>query len=177
MNHSLLLIPNVNSGYMEWKLGIKTGLVAGAIYGFLAGIVALAISIVMREEIIKQIQAQFARVPYDIPITAEQVYPITVAMSVPGAVISGLIVGAILGIVFLVLYGELLGKDSKRKGLFFVILLIIGLGLAELAFPGSGLPLVMVQTSYLVFTPLNILFFLVFGYLLGRFYDRFSKKK
>lgn len=160
---------------MKWGLGLKTGVVAGAIYGLLNGFVALAITIVMREELIKQIQAQFARLPYDIPITAEQIYPITVAMSIPGSIMGGLIVGAILGIVFLILYGELMGKDSKRKGLCFSILLIIGTGLAEIAFPGSGLPLIMIQTSYLVFTPVNILFFLVFGYLLGKFYDRFKK--
>ncbi|NIO20663.1 MAG: hypothetical protein GTN76_07970 [Candidatus Aenigmarchaeota archaeon] len=160
---------------MKWKPGLKTGVVAGAVYGFLTGIVALAITIVMKDDIIKQIQAQFASVPYDIPITAEQVYPITVAMSIPGAIMSGLIVGAILGIIFMILHGELLGKNSKRKGLCFVILLIIGTGIAELAFPGSGLPLVMVQTTFIMFTPLNILFFLAFGYLLGRFYDRFNK--
>jgi len=160
---------------MKWGLGLKTGVVAGAIYGLLSGIVTLAITIVMREDIINQIQAQFARLPQDIPITAEQIYPITVVMSIPGSVIGGVIVGAILGIVFLVLYGELLGKNSKRKGLCFAILLIIGTGLAELAFPKSGLPLIMIQTTYIMFTPVNILFFLVFGYLLGKFYDRFKK--
>ncbi|NIO23304.1 MAG: hypothetical protein GTN38_04745 [Candidatus Aenigmarchaeota archaeon] len=160
---------------MKWGLGIKTGIVAGAVYGFLAGIVATVVTILMREEIIKQIQAQFARIPQDIPITAEQVYPITVAMSIPGSIIGGLIVGAVLGIVFLVLYGELLGKDSKRKGIFFAVLLIVGTGLAELAFPGSGLSLIMIQTRYILLTPVNILFFLVFGYLLGKFYDRFKK--
>ncbi len=160
---------------MKWGIGLKSGITAGAIYGLLTGFISLAISVVMKDEIIKQIQAQFARLPQDIPITAEQVYPITLVMSIPGAVIGGLVVGAILGIVFLSLYNELLGKDSKRKGLFFVILLIIGFGLAELAFPGSGLPLIMIQTTFLMFTPLNILFFLVFGYLLGKFYDRFKR--
>lgn len=160
---------------MEWKLALKTGAAAGAIYGFLAGVVALAMNIIMKEEVIKQTQAQFTQVPYEIPITAEHVYPIVVAMSVPGAIISGMIVGAILGIVFLLLRRELSGKDSKRKGLCFAILLLAGTGIAELVSPGSGLSLVMVQTTFIVFTPLNILFFLLFGYLLGKFYDRFRR--
>jgi len=161
--------------FMKWDIGLKSGITAGAIYGLLTGFISLAVSVVMKDEIIKQIQAQFTRLPQDIPITAEQVYPITLVMSIPGAVIGGLVIGAILGIVFLSLYNELLGKDSKRKGLCFSMLLIAGTGIAEIVFPKSGLPLMMIQTTFLMFTPLNILFFLVFGYLLGKFYDRFKR--
>ncbi len=160
---------------MKWGLGLKSGITAGAVYGLLTSFVSLAITILMKEEIIKQIQAQFAKLPYEIPVTAEDVYPLALVMSVPGSIIWGLIVGGILGVVFLLLHGELLGRDSARKGLFFSLLMIAGTGLAELLSPGAGLPLLMIQTSFPVFTPINILLFLVFGHLLGKFYDKFRK--
>ena len=161
--------------HMKWGLGLKSGIAAGSVYGLLAGFVSLAIVVLMREEIIKQIQAQFAKLPYEIPVTAEDVYPVTLAMSVPGSVIGGLIVGGILGIVFLLLHDQLPGRDPARKGLCFSLLMIAGTGLAEMVSPGAGLPLIMIQTSFLGFTPVNILLFLMFGYLLGRFYAKFGK--
>lgn len=157
---------------MKWKLGLKTGAVAGAIYGLISGFIALAVAIINKDEILAAINAQFAQLD-NVPVTAEQVYPITIAMSVPGAIFSGVIIGAVLGIVYTIFHEDL--PTKKRKGFFFAILLLIGAGLAEMISAGHGLSWLMIQTQILWLTPFGIAAFLFFGFLLEKFYLRFRK--
>ena len=161
---------------MKWNLALKSGAVAGAIYGLLSGFVALAVAILNKDQIIEQIQAQFANIP-NVPVTAEDVYPLTLAAAVPGAIFSGLIIGIVLGVVFMLLREDLLGKNSAMKGVCLSGLLLIGLGIGEAISPGTSLAFVMVQTSFILLTPVNVVLFLLFGFMLGKFHDRFESKK
>jgi hypothetical protein len=72
------------------------------------------------------------------------------------------------------MYSELIGKNSKRKGLFLAILLLMGIILGELALQGVVGGLFLFQTRFIMLTPLNAVFFLVFGYVIGMFYDKFE---
>lgn len=154
----------------------KGGLAAGAIYGLLTGIVNTAYILLMKEQVIAQISRALASVQ-GVPITAEDVYPITLISAIPGAMIYGVILGAILGMVFSFFYTELMGKGSRMKGLLFSILIIVALAIGEAAAPGYSMGLIMVNTNFLPLAPVGVALFLLFGFLNGVFYDRFSCKK
>jgi hypothetical protein len=155
----------------------KGGLAAGAIYGLLTGIVSTAYIVLMKEQVIAQIRIALASVPGGVPITAEDIYPITLISAIPSALIYGVILGAILGMVFSFFYAELMGKNSRMKGLLFSILIIVALAIGEAAAPNHSLGIIMVNTNFLPLAPVGVALFLLFGFLNGVFYDRFSCKK
>ncbi len=163
---------------MDWGRIFKTGAVAGAIYGVLNIAVVVLSFVFFREQIKELIQSA---IPPDlqssIPMSIDQLVDISMFSSVPSSIVGGIIPGIIVCFIFALMYNELLGKDSKRKGIFLCFLLLIGIGLGELAYPGVIGGIFMVQTRYILLTPLSVVFFLVFGYLLGNFYDKFEQKE
>lgn len=161
---------------MDWGRIFKTGAVAGVIYGILQGIVSVLTFVFYREQIIELMRSSIPS-NIEIPLSMEQLADIGMISAIPGSIIGGIIAGIIVCFIFALMYNELLGKDSKRKGIFLCILLLIGIGLGELAYPGVIGGIFMVQTRYIMLTPLNVVFFLVFGYLLGNFYDKFEQKE
>lgn len=161
---------------MDWGRIFKTGAVAGVIYGILQGIVSVLTFVFYREQIIELMRSSIPS-NVEIPLSMEQLADIGMISAIPGSIIGGIIAGIIVCFIFTLMYNELLGKDSKRKGLFLCILLLIGIGLGELAYPGVVGGIFMVQTRYIMLTPLNVVFFLVFGYLLGNFYNKFGQKE
>ncbi|MCK4335747.1 MAG: hypothetical protein KAT94_03325 [Candidatus Aenigmarchaeota archaeon] len=161
---------------MDWGRIFKTGAVAGVIYGILQGIVSVLTFVFYREQIIELMRSSIPS-NVEIPLSMEQLADIGMISAIPGSIIGGIIAGIIVCFIFTLMYNELLGKDSKRKGLFLCILLLIGIGLGELAYPGVIGGIFMVQTRYIMLTPLNVVFFLVFGYLLGNFYNKFGQKE
>lgn len=161
---------------MEWGRIFKTGAVSGIIYGILQGIVSVLSFVFYREQIIEMIQVSLPT-NVEIPMSVEQLADIGMAFAIPGSIIGGIIAGIIVCFIFALMYNELIGKDSKRKGLFLCVLLTIAIVLGELAYQGLLGGLFLVQTRYILLTPLNIVFFLVFGYVMGRFYDRFEEKE
>ena len=161
---------------MDWGRIFKTGAVAGVIYGILQGIVSVLTFVFYREQNIELMRSSIPS-NVEIPLSMEQLADIGMISAIPGSIIGGIIAGIIVCFIFTLMYNELLGKDSKRKGLFLCILLLIGIGLGELAYPGVIGGIFMVQTRYIMLTPLNVVFFLVFGYLLGNFYNKFGQKE
>ncbi len=161
---------------MDWGRIFKTGAVAGVIYGILQGIVSVLTFVFYREQIIELMRSSIPS-NVEIPLSMEQLADIGMISAIPGSIIGGIIAGIIVCFIFALMYNELLGKDSKRKGIFLCFLLLIGIGLGELAYPGVIGGIFMVQTRYIMLTPLNVVFFLVFGYLLGNFYDKFGQKE
>ena len=163
---------------MDWGRIFKTGAVAGVIYRVLNIAVVVLSFVFFREQIKELIQSA---IPPDlqssIPMTIDQLVDISMFSSVPSSIVGGIIPGIIVCFIFVLMYNELLGKDSKRKGIFLCVLLLIGIGLGELAYPGVIGGIFMVQTRYILLTPLSVVFFLVFGYLLGNFYDKFEQKE
>lgn len=158
---------------MEWGRLFKTGLVSGIIYGVLQGIVSMLSYVFYREQIIETIRAALPS-NVEIPMTMEQLADIGMMFAIPGSIVGGIIAGLVFAFIFSVLYGELVGKDSKRKGLFLSILLLIAIVLGELAYRGVLGGLFLFQTSFVMITPLNAVFFIVLGYLTGMFYDKFE---
>jgi hypothetical protein len=158
---------------MEWGRIFKTGAVSGIIYGILQGIVTTLSYVFFREQIIEIIRASIPP-NIEIPLTMEQLADIGMISAIPGSIIGGIISGIIVSFIFALMYNELMGKDSKRKGLFLCILLTVAVVLGELAYPGVIGGIFMIQTRFILLTPLNIIFFLVFGYVMGKFYDKFE---
>lgn len=161
---------------MDWKLGFKSGAVAGAIYGVFVGIINVIYMVVAKEEVIQTMQAALSGV--EIPISMDQLYTISMISTVPSSAVMGVISGLVFGTVFLLLKDEMIGKGLKKKGLFFAVLLFICLGVAELYKAGNlAGAIFMLRFSYLPLVPLSFAAFLAFGYFLGMFWERFEKRK
>jgi hypothetical protein len=159
----------------EIKRGAKAGVVAGLIYGILSGIAGLIYLIVMKDDVISKISASL---PSNVPITAEQVYPLALGMSIPSSVIWGLIFGAIFGIFFAVIHEEWIGKNSRIKGLTLTLVILVLLAIGDILAPGNAAAgIFLIQMNWLPAAVLTSIFFLVFGYLLGMFFDRFGRIK
>ncbi|MEE9323574.1 MAG: hypothetical protein V3U72_03440 [Candidatus Aenigmarchaeota archaeon] len=160
---------------MDFGRIFKTGAVSGSIYGILQGIVSVLSFVFYREQIIELIRSSLPS-NLEIPITVEQLADIGMISAIPGSIIGGIIAGIIVSFIFALMYNELMGKDSKRKGLFLCILLAVAVVLGEFAYQGVIGGIFMIQTRFVLLTPLNIIFFLVFGYVMGKFYDKFEQK-
>ncbi|MBN2042650.1 MAG: hypothetical protein JW754_02490 [Candidatus Aenigmarchaeota archaeon] len=154
----------------------KAGAVAGVIYGFLTAIAGIVYMVMMKEEVITTIRTALSAYG-NLPITAEDLYPMSLAGAIPGGLINGLIVGIILAFVFAIIYNELIGKNSMIKGVCFSVLILIGIGIGEMAAPGISAGLILLNSRFLPSLALGVIFFLAYGYLLGMFYDRFGKPK
>lgn len=161
---------------MDFSRVLKAGAVSGVIYGVLQGIVTVLSYVFYRDQIIEAIRAALPS-NVNIPFTVDQLADIGMTYAIPGSVIGGVIAGIIVCVIFSLIYDELLGKDSKRKGVFLCLLILAGIVLGELASPGIIGGIFMVQTRYILLAPLSAVFFLVLGYLLGIFYDRFDSKR
>jgi hypothetical protein len=162
---------------MDFSRILKTGAVSGVIYGVMQGIVSVLAYVFYRQEIIDMIRKS---IPANVsmPMTVEQLADIGMMFAIPGAIIGGIIAGIIVCFIFVLMHAELMGKNSKMKGLFLCILIAVAIILGEAAYPGGIVGgILMVQTRYLLLVPLSIAFFLMLGYLLGLFYDRFAHHK
>jgi len=162
---------------MNFSRVLKAGAVSGIIYGVMQGFVALLSYVFYREQIIAMIRASIPS-NVNIPMTMDQLADIGMMAAIPGSIIGGIIAGIIVCFVFSLMYEELMGRNSKRKGLFICILIAAGIVLGELAYPGGLVgSILLVQTRYLMLAPLSIAFFIIFGYIMGVFYDRFEGGK
>ncbi len=160
---------------MEWKQGIKSGAVAGVFYGILAGIVTVLYMIIDKENIIQSIQAVISA-NANIPISTEQLYNISLIASFPSSIIGGVLVGMVFGVIYVLTKSELIGKNAKIQGVSLAILLFIALGVAELMGPGNAIGgFFMIRFSSLLLVPPSFGAFMVLGYLMGVFWDRFEK--
>ncbi len=161
---------------MEWGRFLKTGAVSGIVYGILQGIVTVMSYVFYREQIIEIIRASIPS-NVNIPISMEQLADIGMIFAIPGSIVGGIIAGLVFAFIFSLIYSELIGKNSKRKGLFLSVLLLVAIALGELAYQGVIGGVFLIQTSFIMLTPLNAVFFLVLGYMIGIFYDRFEPKE
>lgn len=162
---------------MEWGRIFKTGAVAGAIYGVLNIAVVVLSFVFFREQIKELIQSAIPpSLQANLPMGIDQLVDISMFTSAPGSVVGGIITGVITCFIFALIYNELIGKDSKRKGVFLCVLLLVAVALGELAYPGVVGGIFMIQTRFILLAPLSAVLFLVFGYLLGNFYDKFEQR-
>ena len=103
----------------EWGRGAKAGLLSGIAYGILSGMIALDVMTARSAEILAQIRSTL---PRDFPIEPERIMEYTKMMAVPGSIITGIIFGSILGLIFAAVYVRLHGKNSEVKGVVVTVI-------------------------------------------------------
>jgi hypothetical protein len=161
---------------MDLSRVLKTGLFSGIIYGVMQGITSVLSYVFYREEIKAMIRASIPS-STNIPMTMDQLADIGMMAAIPGSIVGGIIAGIVMAFIFSVMYESLMGGSSKKKGVFLCLLLLAGIVLGELAYPGFIGGLFMVQTRFILLAPLSAAFFVAYGYILGLFYDRFAGHK
>ncbi|MGQ9718369.1 MAG: DUF6789 family protein [Nitrososphaerales archaeon] len=149
-------------------VGVKAGVVSGAIYGVIIAPITYITLIFLKEEIMPSIIASLLP---DSPITAEQAYNIMLLIGPIFAFITGIILGLIFGIIYGWAYDKIPGRTSIIKGIVFGIILwlifSVLLGLGNLQYS---------VTYYLYGLGEGLITSLIFGLLLGFFYNRFIPK-
>lgn len=161
---------------MDLSRMLKTGLVSGIIYGIMQGVVSALSYVFYREEIKAIIRASIPS-STNIPMTMDQLADIGMIAAIPSSIVGGIIAGIIMTFIFALMYESLMGNSSKKKGIFLCMLLLVGIILGEIAYPGFIGGLFMVQTRFILLAPISAAFFVAYGYILGLFYDRFAGHK
>jgi hypothetical protein len=149
--------------------GVKAGLVAGILYGIVLAILSYFTVLSEKSTIIAAITKNM---PANTSFTPEQLYGIALIAAPVVATIGGIIGGLIIGAVYGRLFERIPGGSSTIKGILVGIILwllisVIG-GAGNLQY-GIG--------SYLSGIGVGLISALLFGFLLGYFYGRFSRPK
>jgi len=167
--------------------GLKAGILAGVIMGLLSGIItAMLMFTILHDEYLKIFEATIsqANISLQAEINPETILMIGAVGGIISGLIMGLIIGAIIGLIYAVLYNTIPGKTAITKGIatgliYFVIITILSL-LEQAVFPGTtttgidpGLLSLMANIGYAT----NFITALIFGYLLGWFWNRFKPKE
>lgn len=149
--------------------GAKSGLVAGIPYGAILAVASYFTTIALKQAII---QALTNDLPSNSPFTPQQLYSITLLIDpvvvIVGGIIGGLILGAIYGWAFPRLPG---GRPILKGVIFGVILWVLLSVLAGLGNIQYGIGYYFAQVG------VGLVASLLFGWLLGYFYGRFSRPK
>jgi len=149
--------------------GAKSGLVAGIPYGIILAIASYFTTVALKSTII---QALTKDLPSNSPFTPEQLYSITLLIDPIIVTVAGIVGGLILGAIYGWVFPRLPGGRALVKGLIFGIILwvivsvLAGLGNLQYS-PGFYIAQVGVGLAASV----------IFGWLLGYFYARFSRPK
>lgn len=152
--------------------GLKAGLAAGVIYGLMIGLLHLTtlagcssaqIAIISQKLVSQQSNASATAIFYDFDVVY---YPMVYG-------IWALVYGVVYGVVFSAIYRRLPGSNSKSKGvvlggLVFVIDAVVGPGFFVLYSCNNSI------FPYITFAA-SVPATLLFGYLLGTFYDWFGR--
>ena len=149
--------------------GAKAGVVSGVVYGAMSAITTYITVLSIKEEIISAIREGL---PLDSPFTAEQLFESALIILPIFVILLGLVVGIILGLIYGWGYEKIPGGNSIYKGLvvgviFWVIFFVL-LGLGSLQY---GTTYAVVSLAW------NLVVSLIFGALLGVFYDKFTPKE
>ncbi|NWG09932.1 MAG: hypothetical protein HXX80_06500 [Nitrososphaerales archaeon] len=149
-------------------VGVKAGVVSGAIYGIIIAPITYITLIFLKEDIMSSI---IASLPPDSSIIVEQAYNIVLLIGPIFAFITGIILGLIFGIIYGWAYDKIPGRTSMIKGIVFGIILWLIFSVLL----GSG-NLQYSVTYYLYGLGEGLITSLIFGLLLGFFYNRFIPK-
>jgi hypothetical protein len=147
--------------------GVKAGVLAGLIYGVVLGILSYFTVISDKSVIISEISGSL---PASSPFTPEQLYGIVVLLTPALAAIGGVIGGIIIGAVYGRFFERVPGANSIAKGV--VVGIILWLLLSVL---GGYTNLQYGMAVYLGDVGVGLVSALLFGFLLGYFYGRFTR--
>lgn len=151
----------------DYKRGAKAGLIAGLVWGLIVAALLAGLLTAFKADVL----AGISQLPSN-PMTPDQLYAITLYFGVGTSIGLGILGGLILGMIFAVVYNAYLKSYSIRlRGLVFgIVLFLIDLGLNGGGGTASGMDFFVISIAgYLVAS-------LVYGYLLGYFFERFVPK-
>ncbi|MEM2914978.1 MAG: hypothetical protein QXH91_06235 [Candidatus Bathyarchaeia archaeon] len=148
--------------------GIKAGVIAGVIYSIILAPFTYFTLVLFKEDIISIIMASL---PEGYSLTAEEIFSFALLIAIISVFIVGIILGVIVGLIYGWAYEKIPGRTAIIKGIIFGIILwlifSVILGFGNL---GYGV------TYYLYSLVGDLIAYLIFGLLLGYFYNRFTLK-
>lgn len=150
----------------EFGRGIKAGIVAGIIYGILLGVLFG----VVLTALVGTVPTGMENIPgmENISIT---VGALGAAVLIPMMIVGGIFFGIIFGAIYAAVYGSLPGGTSVKKGIVFSIILWL---LTSVGYYGM---LALAGTAAIaVFAVLGLISSLIWGALVGVFWDKFGGK-
>ena len=151
------------------KAGGRAGILAGLIYGILGAAAVVTLLVAFKSHVIEVIRSEL---PSGSTVNVNTVYDPLVAVDAAVAVVFGIVAGLALGLVFGAVSDRIPGRRGVTKGLVFGI--IFWLILHVLADYIENLKYGV--TFYLVDIGLGLGTSLVYGVLLGIFFEREMKK-
>ena len=157
---------------MSISQGLKAGLAAGVIYGLVVGMLHFGTLEACRATQLQFIQAQIDSLGSSINYTATQLFATDVIYYPIIYGLWSLIYGVIFGALFAWGYSRLPGSTSKSKGLILSIpVFLVGI------FAGPAFFGYQCNPEYLpfLFLAAGLPVAVVFGYVLGVFYDSFGR--
>jgi uncharacterized protein DUF6789 len=147
--------------------GVKAGVVAGVVYGIVLGILSY-FTVTSDKSII--IASLTKNLPANSPFTPEQLYGIVVLITPAVAAIGGIIGGVIIGAIYGRVFERIPGGSSTVRGILvgivlWLLLSVLG-GIGNLQYGAE---------TYLAQIGVGLVSALLFGFLLGYLYGRFSR--
>jgi hypothetical protein len=149
--------------------GAKAGLVAGIPYGIILAIASYFTTLALKQVII---QALTNDIPSNSPFTPRQLYGIALLVDPIVVTIGGVLGGLVLGAIYGWAFPRLPGGRPVVKGIIFGMILWVLLSVL------GGLGNIQYSLGYyFVQVGVGLGASLIFGWLLGYFYGRFSRPK
>ena len=151
---------------MDFGRGIKAGIAAGIIYGIILGILEIILTASMWSTI---------AVGYNgLTPTVELVLSILVPIIFIKTLIVGIIGGTIFGLIYAAIYNSLPGSSSVAKGIVLAIIfwLIFSVGI------GFAVNRIFGMTYYILDSIIiGFIGSITWGYLLGKFWDKYGSEE
>lgn len=151
----------------DFGRGIKAGIVSGIIYGIISVIFGAITAVIYWETIL----SNYAGITVGAADMMGVIGFLIPILAIAG-IIGGIIFGLIFGLIYAAIYNSLPGSTSVMKA---IVLALIGWVLLSL---GMGYGNLAVDTMYYVVG--NVIFgligWIIWGYLLGVFWDKFGAK-
>lgn len=159
--------------------GLKAGLAAGVIYGAMIGMLHFGILDACSAAQIQFISSELLKQPVPVNATASDLFATDLIYFPMFTGLTTLVFGVICGAVFAYFYRRLPGSNSKKKAMVLVIPEYIVLNLLIGITFGPAFFLYQCNPGYLPVVPsiLGVGAALVFGYILGVFFDSFGRLK
>jgi len=149
--------------------GAKAGVVSGVVYGAFSAVFAYISSSMIKEQMMAFIEETL---PPNSLVTVEQVYEFLLIFGAVFTVIIGVVTGVIIGAIYGWGYEKIPVGNSIYKGLIFGIILWVIIDVL------LGFGNLQYGTTYFALSlAWDLVIALVFGALLGVFYDKFTPKE
>ena len=151
----------------EFGRGIKAGIVSGVIYAIVSAIV---LSIVVFA-VFDWLLSSYTGTGFGYFMMGSFGATVIITGIVIGTIIWGIIAGIIFGLIYAAVYNSLPGSTSGMKGIVLAIIawLIFSVGL------GWG-SIVFGYTYFAITIITGLILWIFWGYLLGKFWDKFGGK-